>query len=120
MSKNTSLEASHELVTEGLVATLVKATSTTEAEEDTPLFGKISNVYCEYALSPLPRKNTANSAHSLRRLDRKNLTETPLPAKIMHDLRRWSEAEVSITEKGKTSPQRPKNYKKQILHHNKK
>ena len=40
MTKNTLPEASYELVTEGLVATLVKATNTTEAEEDTPLFRK--------------------------------------------------------------------------------
>ena len=40
MTKITSLEASHELITEGLIATLEKATNTTEAEEDTPLFRK--------------------------------------------------------------------------------
>ena len=40
MTKKTSPEASHELVTEGLVATLEKATNTTEAEEDTPLVRK--------------------------------------------------------------------------------
>ena len=40
MTKNTSLDACHELIIEGLVATLEKATNTTEAEEDTPLFRK--------------------------------------------------------------------------------
>ena len=34
MTKNTSLEASHELITEGLIATLKKATNRTEAKED--------------------------------------------------------------------------------------
>ena len=38
MTANTLLEASYELITEGLVATLENALSTTEAEEDTPLF----------------------------------------------------------------------------------
>ena len=40
MTETRSLEASPELVTEGMVATLEKATKTTEAEEDTPLFRK--------------------------------------------------------------------------------
>ena len=40
MTQSTLLEASHELVTEGQVTTLEKATNTTEAEKDTPLFGK--------------------------------------------------------------------------------
>ena len=40
MTKNTSLEASHELIIKGLVATIQKATNTSEAEEDTPLFRK--------------------------------------------------------------------------------
>ena len=40
MTQNTSLEASHELITEGLVATIEKATNTTEAEEDSPFFRK--------------------------------------------------------------------------------
>ena len=34
---STQLEASHEMITEGLVATLEKATNTVESEEDTPL-----------------------------------------------------------------------------------
>ena len=29
-------------------------------------------------------------------LDRKNFTKTPLPAKVMQDLQRWSEDELSI------------------------
>ena len=66
MTKSTSLEASQELVTEGLVATLEKATNTTEAEEDTPLISKKnSNVYWEYALSPLPQKKIATSTDSI-------------------------------------------------------
>ena len=40
MTANTLLEAIHKIITEGLVATLEKATGTTEAEEDTPLFWK--------------------------------------------------------------------------------
>ena len=40
MTKNTSLEASHELITEGVVATIERSTMTTETEEDTPLFRK--------------------------------------------------------------------------------
>ena len=40
MTANTLLEASYDLISEGLVATLEKATNTTEAEEDTPLFRK--------------------------------------------------------------------------------
>ena len=40
MTKNTSLEASHEMITEGLTATIEKATNTSESEEDTPLFRK--------------------------------------------------------------------------------
>ena len=41
-------------------------------------------------------------------LDRKNLTKPLLPAEIMHDLQKWSEDEVSIKKKEKTSPQMPK------------
>ena len=44
--------------------------------------------------------------------DRKNLTKPLLPAEIMHDIQRWSEEEVSIREKGKTSPQMPKKLQK--------
>ena len=40
MTKNKSLEASHELITEGVVATIERSTMTTETEEDTPLFRK--------------------------------------------------------------------------------
>ena len=40
MTKNTSTEASHAFLTEGLVATLQKTSNTTEAEEDTALFRK--------------------------------------------------------------------------------
>ena len=40
MTKNTSLEASHELITDGVVATIERSTNTTETEEDTPLFRK--------------------------------------------------------------------------------
>ena len=35
---STTLEASHEMITEELVATVEKATNTVESEEDTPLF----------------------------------------------------------------------------------
>ena len=38
MGTITQLEASHEIITQGLVATVEKATNTVEAEEDTPLF----------------------------------------------------------------------------------
>ena len=38
MGKITQLEASHEIISQGLVATVEKATNTGEAEEDTPLF----------------------------------------------------------------------------------
>ena len=38
MTTNISLEASHEMITEGLTATIEKATNTSESEEDTPLF----------------------------------------------------------------------------------
>ena len=48
-----------------------------------------------------------NAKHAC--LDRKNLTKPALPAEIMHDLQRWSEDEVSVKEKGKTSPQMPTN-----------
>ena len=37
---STSLEASHQLITEGLIPTIEKATNTTESEEDDPLFRK--------------------------------------------------------------------------------
>ena len=40
MTANTLLEASHEIITQGLVGTLEKATSTTKTEEETPLFRK--------------------------------------------------------------------------------
>ena len=40
MTKNTSLEASHELITKGVVATIERSTMTTENEEDRPLFRK--------------------------------------------------------------------------------
>ena len=40
MTTSTSLEASHEMITEGLIATVEKVTDTTESEEDTPLFRK--------------------------------------------------------------------------------
>ena len=40
MTRNTSLEASHELITEGVVATSERSTMTTETQEDTPLFRK--------------------------------------------------------------------------------
>ena len=50
--------------------------------------------------------NWENAKHAC--LDRKNLTKPPLPAEIMLDLQRWSEDEVKITEKGKTSSQLPK------------
>ena len=33
-------------------------------------------------------------------LDKKKLTKPPLPAKIMHDLQRWSEEEVCIKHRG--------------------
>ena len=45
-------------------------------------------------------------------LYRKNLTKPPLPAETRHDLQRWSEDEVSVREKGKTSPQMPKKLQK--------
>ena len=32
-------------------------------------------------------------------LDRKHLTKPPLPAEVMHDLKRWSEDEVSINKR---------------------
>ena len=51
-----------------------------------------------------------NTKHAF--LDRKNLTKPPLPAEIMHDLQRWSEDEVLVREKGKTSPQMPKKLQK--------
>ena len=51
-----------------------------------------------------------NAKHAC--LDRKNLTKPPLPAEIMHDLQRWIEDEVSVKEKGKTSPQMPKKLQK--------
>ena len=38
MGPPTQLEASHEMITEGIVATVEKATSTVESEDDTPLF----------------------------------------------------------------------------------
>ena len=38
MTTNTSLEASHEMITEGLTETIEKATNTSESEGDTPLF----------------------------------------------------------------------------------
>ena len=38
MGPFTQLEASHELISEGLVATVEKVTNTVESEEDTPLF----------------------------------------------------------------------------------
>ena len=50
--------------------------------------------------------NWENAKHAC--LDRKNLTKPPLPAEIMHGLQRWSEDEVTLKEKGKTSPQMPK------------
>ena len=40
MTKKKSIEASHELITEGVVATIERSTMTTETEEDTPLFRK--------------------------------------------------------------------------------
>ena len=40
MTANTLLEAIHELIAKGLITTMEKTTSTTEAEEDTPLFMK--------------------------------------------------------------------------------
>ena len=40
MTTSTSLEASHEMMTEGLIATIEKDTNTTESKEDTPLFRK--------------------------------------------------------------------------------
>ena len=70
MTKNTSLEASHELITEGLIATLEKATNTTEAEEDTPSSGRSFNGYWECVSLPQSRKKTATSAHSLILLER--------------------------------------------------
>ena len=38
MGSATQLEASHEMITKELVATVEKATSTVESEEDSPLF----------------------------------------------------------------------------------
>ena len=38
MGTSTQLEASHEMITKGLVATLQKATNTVDSEENTPLF----------------------------------------------------------------------------------
>ena len=32
-------------------------------------------------------------------LDRKNLTKTPSPAEVMHDLERWSEDEIQVRKK---------------------
>ena len=40
MTTNTSIEASHEMITEEIIATVEKATNTTESEKDTPLFWK--------------------------------------------------------------------------------
>ena len=40
MTANTLLEASHELITAGMVATLEKTTTTTDSEKDTPMFRK--------------------------------------------------------------------------------
>ena len=50
--------------------------------------------------------NWENAKHAC--LDRKNLTKPPLPAEIMLDLQRWSEDDVTIKEKGKTSAHLPK------------
>ena len=38
MTTTTQLEASHNIITQGPATTVEKATTTTEAEEDTPLF----------------------------------------------------------------------------------
>ena len=65
--------------------------------------------------TPLPNIATSSTPNNLNWenakhacLDRKNLTKPPLPAKIMLDLQRWSEDEVSVKEKEKSSPQMPK------------
>ena len=72
MTKKTSLEASHELITEGLVATIEKAKNTTEAEEDTPLFRKKVQRVLGWECDSLPRqrRKTETSAHSLTSLKR--------------------------------------------------
>ena len=66
-------------------------------------------------ITPLSNVATSSSPNNLSWenakhacLERKNLTKPPLHAEIMHDLQRWSEDEVCIKEKGKTSPQVPK------------
>ena len=69
--------------------------------------------------TPMPNVATSSSPNNLSWenakhacLYRKNLTKPPLLAEIMHDLQKWSEDEVSIKEKGKTSPQMPKKLQK--------
>ena len=72
---------------------------------------KPSTPLSNIATSSTPNNlNWGNAKHAC--LDRKNLTKPPLPAEIMHDLERWSEDEVSVREKGKTSPQMPKKLQK--------
>ena len=47
--------------------------------------------------------NWENEKHAC--LDRKNLTNPPLPAEIMRDLQHWSEDEVSINQRQQLQPQ---------------
>ena len=63
MTKNTSFEASHELITEGVVATIERSTNTTETEEDIPLFRKKLQRCWEYDSLPPQRKKIGTAAH---------------------------------------------------------
>ena len=65
--------------------------------------------------TPLSNVATSSSPNNLNWesakyacLDRKNLTKSPLPAEVMHDLQRWSEDEVSIKNR-EPKPQMPRN-----------
>ena len=60
MTKNTSLEASHELITERLVARLEKVTNTTEAEENTRLFRKKLQRVLGVRITAAPTKKDRN------------------------------------------------------------
>ena len=63
--KSGSLEASHELITEGVVATIESSTMTTETEEDTPLFRKNFKRCWEYNSLPRQPKKKDRNLHPL-------------------------------------------------------
>ena len=65
LTTSASLEASYEMTTEGLIATIEMATKTTESEEDTPLFQKKLQRLLDVRFIAAATKKIENSAHSL-------------------------------------------------------